>query len=134
MTDKLLETVADLPHVMPHIEVPIQAGNDLVLENMRRGYTAEQYRQLVHKIRDIIPNVAIHTDIIVGFPGETDEQFMDTYNILEELKLDKAHLARYSPRPQTVSDRKMDDDVSEEEKMRRFRLLEDLQKRVRCRD
>ncbi len=130
MTDKLLETVAELPHVMPHIEVPIQAGNDLVLENMRRGYTAEQYRQLVHQIRDIIPNVAIHTDIIVGFPGETDAQFMDTYHILDELKLDKAHLARYSPRPQTVSDRKMDDDVPEEEKMRRFRLLEDVQKRV----
>ena len=116
MTDKLLETVAELPRVMPHIEVPVQAGDDEVLENMKRGYTAEQYRRLVHKIRDIIPDVAINTDIIVGFPGETEEQFMRTYELLEELKLDKAHLARYSPRPNTVSDRRMEDDVPEDEK------------------
>lgn len=130
MTDKLLYTVAELPRVMPHIEVPIQAGDDEVLANMRRGYTADQYRKLVAKIRKIIPNVAIHTDIIVGFPGETREQFMQTYNILEELKLDKAHLARYSPRPNTVSDRRMEDDVPEEEKRLRFQMLDDLQARV----
>ncbi len=130
MTEKLLRTVAELPRVMPHIEVPIQAGADVVLARMRRGYTADQYRKLVAKIRDIIPQVAIHTDIIVGFPGETHAQFMQTYQILEELKLDKAHLARYSPRPQTVSARRMDDDVPEEEKRERHRLLEELQTRV----
>ncbi len=130
MTDKLLETVAELPRVMPHIEVPVQAGDDEVLENMKRGYTAEQYRRLVHKIRDIIPDVAINTDIIVGFPGETEEQFMRTYELLEELKLDKAHLARYSPRPNTVSDRRMEDDVPEDEKKRRHKMLDDLQGRV----
>ena len=130
MTEKLLKTVADLPRVMPHIEVPIQAGDDSVLARMRRGYTADQYRKLVVKIRKLIPNVAIHTDIIVGFPGETHEQFMETYRILEELKLDKAHLARYSPRPQTVSDRRMDDDVPDEDKRERHRMLEDLQARV----
>ena len=79
MTEKLLKTVAELPRVMPHIEVPIQAGDDDVLARMRRGYTADQYRKLVDKIRRIIPQVAIHTDIIVGFPGETREQFMRTY-------------------------------------------------------
>ena len=130
MTEKLLKTVADLPRVMPHIEVPIQAGDDSVLARMRRGYTADQYRKLVVKIRKLIPNVAIHTDIIVGFPGETHEQFMETYRILEELKLDKAHLARYSPRPQTVSDRRMDDDVPDADKRERHRMLEDLQARV----
>lgn len=130
MTEKLLRTVAELPRVMPHIEVPIQAGADAVLARMRRGYTADQYRRLVAKIRDIIPQVAIHTDIIVGFPGETHAQFMQTYQILEELKLDKAHLARYSPRPQTVSARRMEDDVPEEEKRERHRLLEELQARV----
>ncbi len=130
MTDKLLQTVADLPRVMPHIEVPVQAGDDTVLENMKRGYTADDYRKLIHKISDTIPDVGINTDIIVGFPGETDAQFMQTYAILEELKLDKAHLARYSPRPNTVSDRRMEDDVPEEEKKRRHRLLEDLQARV----
>ncbi|MEL6150946.1 MAG: tRNA (N6-isopentenyl adenosine(37)-C2)-methylthiotransferase MiaB [Chloroflexota bacterium] len=130
MTDKLLETVAELPKVMPHIEVPVQAGDDEVLENMKRGYTADDYRRLVHRIREIIPDVAINTDIIVGFPGETDEQFMQTYYLLEELKLDKAHLARYSPRPNTVSDRRMEDDVPEDEKKRRHRMLEELQGRV----
>ena len=130
MTEKLLRTVAELPRVMPHIEVPIQAGADTVLARMRRGYTADQYRKLVAKIRDIIPQVAIHTDIIVGFPGETHAQFMQTYQILEELKLDKAHLARYSPRPQTVSARRMEDDVPDEEKRERHRLLEELQARV----
>ncbi len=130
MTDKLLETVAELPRVMPHIEVPIQAGDDAVLARMRRGYTADQYRKLVAKIRRIIPDVAIHTDIIVGFPGETREQFLRTCEILEELKLDKAHLARYSPRPQTVSARRMVDDVPEDEKRERLRLLEDVQARV----
>ena len=130
MTEELLETVAELPRVMPHIEVPIQAGSDDVLARMRRGYTADQYRKLVAKIRRIIPDVAIHTDIIVGFPGETREQFRETYQMLEELKLDKAHLARYSPRPQTVSDRRMVDDVPEDEKRERHRMLEDLQARV----
>ncbi|RMG81597.1 MAG: tRNA (N6-isopentenyl adenosine(37)-C2)-methylthiotransferase MiaB [Chloroflexi bacterium] len=130
MTDKLLDTVAELPRVMPHIEVPVQAGNDEVLENMKRGYTADDYRRLIHRIRERIPDVAIHTDIIVGFPGETEAQFMDTYNLLAELKLDKAHLARYSPRPNTVSDRRMEDDVPDEEKRRRHKMLEDLQAQV----
>ena len=99
---------------MPHIEVPIQAGYDTVLANMRRGYTADQYRALVQRIRERIPGVSIATDIIVGFPGETEEQFMRTYELLAELKLDVAHLARYSPRPGTVSARRMPDDVSDE--------------------
>lgn len=127
MTDKLLDTVAELPRVMPHIEVPVQAGNDQVLERMKRGYTVAQYRALIDNIRARIPNVAINTDIIVGFSGETEAQFMDTYNLLAELKLDKAHLARYSPRPNTVSARRMEDDVPEDEKKRRHEMLEDLQ-------
>src|SRR5690606_27899687 len=130
MTDKLLDTVAELPRVMPHIEVPVQAGNDEVLENMKRGYTVEQYRRLIANIRARIPNVAINTDIIVGFCGETEAQFMDTYNLLAELKLDKVHLARYSPRPNTVSARRMVDDVPEEEEDRRLHMIEELQARV----
>lgn len=130
MTDKILDTVAELPRVMPVIEVPVQAGNDEVLSRMRRGYTNAQYRRLVEKIRNKIPNVAIHTDIIVGFCGETEEQFMDTYNLLKDLKLDKTHLARYSPRPQTVSDRRMEDDVPEDEKVRRHKMIEELHAQV----
>jgi len=130
MTDELLDVVAEYPKVMPHIEVPIQAGNDQVLENMHRGYTNQQYRELVARIRDRIPGVSIATDIIVGFPGETEEQFQDTYDLLADLKLDVAHLARYSPRTGTVSARRMEDDVPDEEKWRRFRLLEDLQESI----
>lgn len=126
MTDKLLDTVAELPHVMPHIEVPVQAGDDTVLANMKRGYTVEQYRRLVANIRSRIPDVAIHSDIIVGFPGETAEQYQRTYDLLAELKLDKVHLARYSPRPQTVSARSMPDDVPAEEKKRRHEEIDDL--------
>jgi tRNA-2-methylthio-N6-dimethylallyladenosine synthase len=130
MTDKLLDTVAELPRVMPHIEVPVQAGDDEVLRRMKRGYTADDYRRLIDNIRSRIPDVAINTDIIVGFPGETEEQFMQTYNLLRELKLDKAHLARYSPRPHTVSARTMEDDVPEEEKKRRHEMLDELQTEV----
>lgn len=130
MTDKILHAVADLPKVMPQIEVPIQAGNNEVLANMKRGYTREQYRDLVHRIRAIVPDASIHCDIIVGFPGETEAQFQETYDILAELKLDKIHLARYSPRPGTVSDRRMEDDVPDEEKRRRFHLIEALQKEI----
>ncbi|RME53261.1 MAG: MiaB/RimO family radical SAM methylthiotransferase, partial [Caldilineae bacterium] len=97
MTDRILAAVRDLPKVCEHIEVPVQAGNDQVLERMKRGYTNREYRELVAHIREMIPGVAINTDIIVGFCGETPEQFQDTYDLLADLKLDKAHLARYSP-------------------------------------
>ena len=130
MTDKLLDTVAELPRVMPHIEVPVQAGDDAVLERMKRGYTVEQYRRLIENVRSRIPGVAIHTDIIVGFSGETEAQFQRTYDLLAELKLDKVHLARYSPRPNTVSTRRMDDDVPEDEKHRRLELLDEQQARI----
>ena len=130
MTGELLQRVAELPKVMPHIEVPVQAGDDQILEAMKRGYTSDDYRRLVERIRQRIPSVAIATDIIVGFPGETDEQFMRTYQLLDELKLDVAHLARYSPRPGTVSARRMKDDVPQAEKWRRFRMLEELQEGI----
>lgn len=130
MTDELLRTVAELPKVCEHIEVPVQAGDDEVLTAMKRGYTNTDYRRLVDRIRALIPNVSIATDIIVGFPGETAAQFQQTYDLLADLKLDVAHLARYSTRPGTVAARRLPDDVSEEEKMRRFRALEDLQAQV----
>jgi tRNA-2-methylthio-N6-dimethylallyladenosine synthase len=97
---------------------------------MKRGYTQADYRRIVEKIRKLIPGASIATDIIVGFPGESEEQFMQTYRLLEDLRLDVAHLARYSPRPGTVAQRRMVDDVPEEEKMRRFRMLEALQERI----
>ncbi|MFN2281276.1 MAG: tRNA (N6-isopentenyl adenosine(37)-C2)-methylthiotransferase MiaB [Anaerolineales bacterium] len=127
---ELMDAVASLPKLMPHIEVPHQAGHDQVLQAMKREYTIAQYRELVGQIRERIPGVSIATDVIVGFPGETEEYFQSSYQVLEELKLDVVHLARYSIRPGTVAARKMVDDVSEEEKWRRFRLVEDLQEGI----
>jgi len=129
-SEELMEAVAELPKVMPHIEIPLQAGDDEILKNMRRGYTQADYRNMIGKIREKIPGCSIATDIIVGFPGESEAQFMKTYELLADLKMDVAHLARYSPRAGTVSARRMSDDVSDEEKMRRFRLLEELQEGI----
>ena len=128
--EDIMRAVAELDKVMPHFEVPIQAGDDEVLGNMKRGYTQADYRALVAKIREEVPNCSIATDIIVGFPGETDEQFEKSYQVLADLKMDVAHLARYSPRKGTVSDRRMPDDVPDAEKRRRFHRLESLQKTV----
>ena len=128
--DDLIQAIAELPRVMPHIELPIQAGDDQVLANMKRGYTQQDYRNLVEKIRAKLPDCSIATDIIVGFPGETEEQFMETYRVLSDLKLDVAHLARYSLREGTVATRRMEDDVPEEDKLRRLHMLDDLQEGI----
>jgi tRNA-2-methylthio-N6-dimethylallyladenosine synthase len=130
LTEELLQTVAELPKVCEHIEVPNQSGDDEILQAMRRGYTADQYRRLIARIRRIIPGVSIHSDIIVGFPGETDAHYQRTYDLMAELKLDKLHIARYSPRPNTLSARKMEDTVPSEEKERRRQALDDLQAEV----
>ena len=130
MNDKLLDTVAELPKVCEHIEVPVQAGDDEVLRRMKRGYTSDDYRRLIEKIRSKLPHTSIATDIIVGFPGETEAQFQATYDLLDELKLDVAHLAKYSTRPGTVAARNLGDDVSEEEKERRWRVLNDQHERI----
>jgi tRNA-2-methylthio-N6-dimethylallyladenosine synthase len=129
-SDDLIQTISILPRVMPHIELPIQAGDDEVLVNMKRGYTQQEYRDLVAKIRSQIPDNSIATDIIVGFPGETEEKFLETYRLLSDLKLDVVHVARYSPREGTVATRNMDDNVPEEEKMRRLHMLDNLQEQI----
>ena len=131
MTDELLDAVAGLPKVCEHIEVPMQAGDDELLAQMKRGYTADDSRRLVEHIRRKLPQGgSIATDIIVGFPGETEKQFQATYDLLVDLRLDVAHVAKYSPRPQTVAQRMLPDDVPPEEKERRRQAIEDLQERV----
>jgi tRNA-2-methylthio-N6-dimethylallyladenosine synthase len=130
VTDDLLEAVSELPKVCEHIEVPVQAGDDEVLTRMRRGYIVDDYRRLIARIRSRIPGVSIATDVIVGFPGETRAQFQRTYDLLAELRLDKAHIARYSPRPQTLAARRFPDDVPPEEKERRRQALDDLQAEI----
>jgi tRNA-2-methylthio-N6-dimethylallyladenosine synthase len=133
MTDRILEAVVGLPKVMPQIEIPVQSGDDEVLANMKRGYSAEDYCRLVGRIREMVPDAAIHTDIIVGFPGETTRQFQNTYQLLAKLEVDKVHLARYSPRSGTVSERRMIDDVPDDEKRRRFQAIELMQKDISTR-
>ncbi|MCL4488468.1 MAG: tRNA (N6-isopentenyl adenosine(37)-C2)-methylthiotransferase MiaB [Chloroflexi bacterium] len=129
MTGDLLEAVASLPKVCEHIEVPVQAGDDEVLRRMKRGYTVDDYRRLIGQIRDRVPNVSIGTDIIVGLPGETEREFEGTYALLLELELDVAHIAMFSPRPNTVAAR-WEDNVPAEEKERRRKALDDLQAEI----
>ncbi len=130
MTDRLIGVVADTEKICPHIEIPVQAGNDKVLEAMRRGYTVDEYRRVVERIRRRMPDAAVHTDIIVGFCGETEDQFMDTYRLAEEIQWEKIHIAKYSVRPKTIAARSMPDDVPAGEKERRRKMLDDLQTQI----
>ena len=129
MSDPLVEAVASLPKVCEHIELPVQAGDDRVLKRMGRRYTVSQYRRLLAKIRARIPDVSLATDVIVGFPGETEEEFGGTYRLLEEERFDVVHVAAYSPRPGTPAAR-LPDDLPPEEKERRRRALEELQANI----
>jgi tRNA-2-methylthio-N6-dimethylallyladenosine synthase len=127
--ESLIQTVAELPKVCEHIEVPAQAGHDDVLTRMKRGYTVDDYRRLIYRIRERIPQASIATDVIVGFPGETEAQFQGTLDLLAELKMDVCHVAMYSPRPGTLSS-KMEDDVPPAEKKRRLQAVNDLQEEI----
>lgn len=129
MSDRIIDAVGSLPKLCEHINLPVQAGDDEVLRRMRRTYTVDFYRERIEYIRRTIPGVTIATDIIVGFPGETSEQFENTLRLLEELQLDKVHAAMYSPRPKTLSAR-WEDDIPWGEKKRRHRAIEELQKRL----
>lgn len=125
MDDELIRTVAETDKVCPYFEIPFQAGSDRILESMRRGYTQAEYRDIIARIRNVLPDASINTDVIVGYPGETEEDFMETVRLTEDLRLDLHHIAKYSPRPRTLSF-KMKDDVPAEEKERRRVVLEDL--------
>jgi tRNA-2-methylthio-N6-dimethylallyladenosine synthase len=130
MSLRLIKTVARLEKVCKNITLPAQAGSNEVLKVMRRGYTIEEYRRLVNEIRSEIPDVGLVSDIIVGFPSETEAQFQQTVDLLTEVKFDTVHLAAYSPRPGTVAAREMADDVSAEDKKRRLTILENLQENI----
>ncbi len=130
MSEGLIEAVAALPKVCEHINLPVQAGDDEVLSRMRRPYVRSEYTDLVGRIRDAIPGASVSTDIIVGFPGETQEQFQRSLDLVSELRFDKVHCAAYSPRPGTIADRTMADDVPLEEKKRRREELERLQEGI----
>jgi len=132
MSDEIIQTMADLPSVCEHMNLPVQAGDDEILRRMRRTYSRDYWKDRIAFTRDRMPDVTIATDIIVGFPGESETQFAQTYALLEEVGCDKVHLAMYSPRPGTLSAR-WEDDIPHEEKQRRHRELEQLQERL-CTD
>jgi tRNA-2-methylthio-N6-dimethylallyladenosine synthase len=130
VTERIVEAVADLPKVCECFSLPIQSGDDEVLARMRRGYTVDRYVEVVEGIRQRLQDVSISTDVIVGFCGETDEEFQHTFDILERLRFDKVHVAAYSPRPGTIASRQMEDDVTKEVKQARLQAVEALQKRI----
>ena len=130
MSQKLVEAMASLNKVCEHLDLPVQSGDDDILKAMRRGYTVEQFRELVRTIRHFIPQISLSTDIIVGFPGETEEQFEHTFSLLREMRFDVVHVAAYSPRPGTIACRKYEDNVPSEAKRERLNKIERLQENI----
>jgi len=130
MSIKLIEAVANLDKVCELICLPVQSGNNDILTAMRRGYTVEHYRQLIAQIRSKIAGAALSTDVIVGFPSETQPQFQQTVSLLSELRFDTVHVAAYSPRPGTIAARKFEDNVPLAEKRRRLNKIEQLQESI----
>lgn len=130
MSQKLIEAVASLEKACKYLELPVQSGDDDILKAMRRGYTIEQYRELVRAIKERLPQVSLSTDVIVGFPGETEEQFEHTFSLLAEMRFDVVHVAAYSPRSGTLAWRKYEDDVPRETKKERLKKVEQLQASV----
>ena len=127
MSAKLIETIAYLDKVCEQISLPVQSGDNDILKAMGRGYTVEQYRQLITQIRSKIPAVALSTDVIVGFPSESNQQFQQTFNLLSELRFDTVHVAVYSPRPEAVAAKKFEDNIPLAEKRERLHIIEQLQ-------
>ena len=130
MNGRLIHTMSALDKVCEHLDLALQSGDNAMLRAMGRGYTVEEFTELIADIRQAMPSVSISTDIIVGFPGETPEQFENTYETLRHLRFDVVHVAAYSPRPGTVAARKFKDDVPAETKSERLHRIERLQEEV----
>lgn len=122
VTDELVRAMREIPAVCPHLHLPMQSGSDRILREMRRGYDSARYLAAVRRLREGVPDVAITTDVIVGYPGETEEDFEATRRAMEEAGFDNAFVFKYSPRPGTPSSL-MEDDVPDEEKRRRDQVL-----------
>jgi tRNA-2-methylthio-N6-dimethylallyladenosine synthase len=125
--DKVIEAMATCKKVSPYLNLPVQAGDDKVLKSMNRHYTVKDYKNKIKKLREKIPDIAISTDIIVGFPGETKQHFENTVKLFKEIKYDMAYINKYSPRTGTAAF-KLKDNVSWDEKKRREKVLTDVLK------
>jgi tRNA-2-methylthio-N6-dimethylallyladenosine synthase len=130
-TDELIEAIGRLEHVCEHVHLPLQVGDDELLAHMHRGYTVARYREIVEQLRAQVPGIAITTDIMLGYPGETDEQFWNTMRLVEELRFDSAFMFAYSPRPNTKA-AVMDHQVPHAVKIARLTALIEMQNRITC--
>ena len=127
---RLIEAVRDLSKVCKHLHLPVQSGSTKVLQAMRRRHTREEYLELVDRIRDAIPGVTLSTDVIVGFPGETAEDFEQTMTLTAAARYESMFSFKYSPRPNTLASKRLQDDVSAEEKTSRIVALQALQREI----
>lgn len=130
-TDDVIDAMAMLPAVCEQVHLPVQVGDDVLLSRMRRGYTLDQYRSIVRKLRAAMPGIVITTDLMLGFPGETEEQFRNTLAFVEEIRFDQAFMFAYSPRDPTPA-AKLPDQLPQAEKVRRLEALIALQNRIAC--
>ncbi len=128
--DRLIEVMAASPKICPHTHLPLQSGASTTLSRMRRDYTPESFLDVVRRLRENIPRIALTTDIIVGFCGETEEEFEATCEMMRAVRFDSAFMFKYSPRPGTASHRRLADDVPEEVKARRLTDIIDMQKSI----
>jgi tRNA-2-methylthio-N6-dimethylallyladenosine synthase len=130
MTDDVIEVMASHDNICKHVHLPLQAGSDRILKLMRRGYTSEEFLELVHKLRGRMPGIGLSTDVIVGFPTETEEDFRATYEMMERIRFDSAFTFKYSPREGSIASKRFRDDVPEEVKSRRLTEIIELQERI----
>mgnify|MGYP002635230080 FL=1 len=134
MSLRIIEAIRDLPKVCEMVNLPFQAGDDTMLANMRRGYTIGQFHDKIAQIKDIIPNVTLTTDLIVGFSGETDEQFERSMDVLRSVEFSKVHTSEYSYREGTFASRKMNDDVTRAVKKSRKVAVDEFQQVVQAKN
>lgn len=129
-SDRLIAAMRDIPQVCKHMHLPVQSGSTATLQRMRRRHTREQYLDLVARIRAAVPHVQLSTDMIVGFPGESEADFEETLTLTEAVRFHSMFTFKYSERPNTLAAKRLPDDVSEADKTRRIRALQNLQKRI----
>ena len=130
---ELLEVMASSDVVCRELQLPVQSGDDIVLKRMARGYQTRHYRSIIENARRLMPDLGLATDVIVGFPGETETAYLNTRALVEEIEFDVVHIAMYSPRPATYAADRMPDDVPHEEKLRRLNDLLALSKEIAAR-
>jgi tRNA-2-methylthio-N6-dimethylallyladenosine synthase len=130
VSTRLIHAIRDLPKVCKHLHLPVQSGSDAVLKAMRRRYTRGSYLELVARVRGEVPGIGLSTDMIVGFPGETPRDFDDTLTLVAASRYQSIFSFKYSSRPNTLAEKRMADDVPEDEKTRRIVALQSLQRRL----